>query len=91
MLELLDDIFVDGSTEVLDAALSATQHNGRGIVGSLTSWTGVADTISFRLPTRRRSNSSHSDQIQLVPHGLHELVDIEPLLRGNGHRVGDLH
>lgn len=36
------------------------------------------------------SGHSHSDEVELLPHDFSELINVEPHLRTDGNRVGDL-
>ena len=42
ILELLDDILVDGGTEMFDGTAVTTEYDWCGVIGSLTSWFGVS-------------------------------------------------
>jgi hypothetical protein len=93
--ELFDDFLVNSITEILDGTFASAQHYRRRVVGLLTSWLGVS--IISRRHNRVRSGRkagifrhSHSHKVQFGPHELHELVNVEPVLRRHGNAVRKL-
>jgi hypothetical protein len=90
VLHLLRDLLVDVVAEVLDRALAAAQHDGRGVVRREPARLRVHAHEVERLPPVRASVRTEGPRARANRHGVDQLVDVPPVRGGDGHAHRDL-